>query len=520
MALTRGPSSKKPCPRDLTSSTELTIIAEDYVARTPEDVQKIIEKALQLRNTRGRKGESDNLLKKYSLRAIQSPLLGLTHSNPYRALATDILHVFEGGGVKHVLGWTVDRLSLKSADPATLQIIDDRFSLLVRWKKNRHHESITELTFADSKCWLSIFNRILPCIWDLKADDMENADEMHPVLLLIRNMSEARALLGVEVVTTEYLELASAKLLDLERSIPAAAEVLKQDCAFPKMHILLTHAIEDIKRKGPLKHMNTIIGEHGHTMFKQDFKQSDGQNVELQITELQENRAVIAHTRHTIESAASPDTQKKKETPSVLLSYTGPRLRSPGPKQLLLQIEENKGSRGFFTNLCQGLLEFFKINLNQPNLAHTNVEQLIQTYTAVNTRFQSFSTLTYEEENIRCAESFHNQERYDVVLVALPDKSYVYARMRLLFSCQVLGQDQQVACVTLLRTVIPPSEHFIGMRRVREDAAGSFIYLKWIVRSVYVQPTFDEEEHDFFVNDVMDSDMYLRHQSLQNEEFM
>lgn len=63
----------------------------------------------------------------------------------------------------------------------------------------------------------------------------------------------------------------------------AAAEILRKDFAFPKMHTLLVHAIEDIRRKGPLRDSNTILGEAGHPIFKKDFAHTDGRDTDPQV---------------------------------------------------------------------------------------------------------------------------------------------------------------------------------------------------------------------------------------------
>lgn len=55
---------------------------------------------------------------------------------------------------------------------------------------------------------------------------------------------------------------------------------------FPKMHTLLTHAVDDLVRKGPLKHSNTILGEARHPVFKRDFKRTDGRDAEHQVSTL------------------------------------------------------------------------------------------------------------------------------------------------------------------------------------------------------------------------------------------
>jgi hypothetical protein len=50
------------------------------------------------------------------------------------------------------------------------------------------------------------------------------------------------------------------------------------------MHMLLAHAFQHIRRKGPTKHYSTTIGEHGHVKFKADFQAlTNGREFEGQV---------------------------------------------------------------------------------------------------------------------------------------------------------------------------------------------------------------------------------------------
>ena len=90
---------------------------------------------------------------------------------------------------------------------------------------------------------------------------------------------------------------------------------------FPKMHILLVHSIEDLVRKGPLRHGNTILGERCHTKFKRDFKRTDGRHFEPQASSqflsltkdtdghskmlnLQTKRTIISRVKEEVEGSS------------------------------------------------------------------------------------------------------------------------------------------------------------------------------------------------------------------------
>ena len=80
------------------------------------------------------------------------------------------------------------------------------------------------------------------------------------------------------------------------------------------------------------------------------------------------------------------------------------------------------------------------------------------------------------------------------------------------------GQIWKCARVQKFQTTYLPHETFTGMRMVREENVATFIHVDWIVRSVFLCPTFGENG-EFFVNDLLDkdaeSDVYLRLKDIQ-----
>jgi hypothetical protein len=70
------------------------------------------------------------------------------------------------------------------------------------------------------------------------------------------------------------------------------------------------------------------------------------------------------------------------------------------------------------------------------------------------------------------------------------------------------GIEVALALVTPFRTISDGPSNVIGMRAVREGHESRFILLDWIVRAVYLQPTFDNEG-DWYVNDIIDVDSFL-----------
>lgn len=71
IALTRGPQSLYPCPRDLTPHNELRINGEEYERRNAMKTREIIDEAMVWYNAARSKMRAEELLKQYSLRAVK-----------------------------------------------------------------------------------------------------------------------------------------------------------------------------------------------------------------------------------------------------------------------------------------------------------------------------------------------------------------------------------------------------------------------------------------------------------------
>lgn len=122
--------------------------------------------------------------------------------------------------------------------------------------------------------------------------------------------------------------------------------------------------------------------------------------------------------------------------------------------------------------------------------------------------YRSLSTQMLTWEYARCADKFYNKRRYDCVLVNAPTEQF-FARIQGLYSCLAFNKTWLLACVTRLKRIDNQRSQVIGFPHVREERSGIWIDVSWITRFVYEQPTFDRDD-EFFINDVVDSDMFLR----------
>jgi hypothetical protein len=81
-------------------------------------------------------------------------------------------------------------------------------------------------------------------------------------------------------------------------------------------------------------------------------------------------------------------------------------------------------------------------------------------------------------------------------------------RLQRVFSVEAAGLTWGVALVTWFETV-SKVDRLTGQRRVCEQSKGSFILLESIVHAAHLIPASDKAGQ-FFLNDLIDCDMYLR----------
>ena len=105
----------------------------------------------------------------------------------------------------------------------------------------------------------------------------------------------------------------------------------------------------------------------------------------------------------------------------------------------------------------------------------------------------------------------------------------VFARIHSLFSCTESGTMWPMAIITRFPTISPPHLERIGMRKVEEswDEESEIICTDDIFRAGFISSTDDEthhpppvttriqdnlviQKHTYFVNDMIDNDLFLR----------
>ncbi|TDL21304.1 hypothetical protein BD410DRAFT_298266 [Rickenella mellea] len=519
-ANTRGVKALFPCPICLVPHDALNVISEGDYSRTQEQSIKIYKETEPMLRRHGTITTAENVLKRHGLRPVRNSFWSIHNSDIHKAIAYDIGHGIDGGIAKRLILGVFEYLSNKFKDRRNLSIIDDRFSLLKAWTRWVHLEKITEVSYVDQKTWLCIFMRILGVVWDLEQDGRRS---MKHILTCIRALACLRCILGIHFILNEHLNLAERFVKRFADSLPNAGRVLGHDLNIPKIHLLIDHAVDHIRRKGPLKDIGTMLGEHGHVEVHEDFEQVSGFESEKQVVKLRETRAMLQVIRERVDeysrneegesstpdNTLNPPRQNRRKTKALPLQ---PVLGSPQhkfPAWQLDQVDVTRSSQSeAFRNSCQQLLTYLKEKAASNVFPEIADNGNVQPYESLQLCYRSLSTQSHAWEYVHCSEQFYRRTRYDCVLVDCPSGQF-FARLQGLYTCTVFKKLWSVARVTKLKPVQNQRSNVIGFPHVREERSGVWIDISCITRFVYEQPTFERRD-EYFINDTMDSDMFLR----------
>lgn len=117
-------------------------------------------------------------------------------------------------------------------------------------------------------------------------------------------------------------------------------------------------------------------------------------------------------------------------------------------------------------------------------------------------------------DRIRCNPSFFGKKREDTVIIDGADGRYLFARLIAVFQLAMPQPTEPLALIQYFTPVLPttwkPATN-IGMQVMKEDTKTDFIFLASIIRGSHMIPTFNKKRpRDFFLNDLIDPDMFLR----------
>ncbi|KAH6906920.1 hypothetical protein BKA70DRAFT_1372268 [Coprinopsis sp. MPI-PUGE-AT-0042] len=532
MAGIRGINTSHPCPVCLVTKDDLNKYCDVWEPQDPREAQDLYE-VIEGTDKQDIINEIVEELKKMGFRAIEvftglihvamiaqsfTPLQNGFWSLPdfdlHLALCFDRLHNYPGGLAKsHILPLIFAYFDNKRKTTRELKDkLNKRAAAFPQWwGLTNFQELMKNKAFQDSNKWEDIARIFLFILHDVFPQDKT----FQQLLRCLRSFLNLNAYSSFETHTTSTLEAIKEELKRFVAETNAFWGLQvdpKKSWKAPKMHMQM-HMVRDILGKGATKHYTTKIFETMHQPLKLFYQwMTNFHNVAMQILDAD-------HRQYIIEYIDSQITLAKE----ILAE-----LEADGVEEALSDFEfDYEAELDSYAGICEGfslvesLKAFIETNRDEFEFDFTS-ELLIRSFRSIEVFYTSEETWESESHVLRCSPLFYTRPHYDCVMVQT--QPIMFARLLALFSLQA-GKDSPAVPVALVlpyTRTITRAEHLkdkrLGFYRVRPDQSPKpeIVFARSIIRGTVLVPT-DGPLGDHFVFDVLDSDMFLRAQTLLDQ---
>ncbi|KAJ7760761.1 hypothetical protein B0H14DRAFT_3595391, partial [Mycena olivaceomarginata] len=479
-----------PCPKCLVHKSDLHKITGQFKLRTTQTMKAVVIRARR----KGTKTAKEDILKSHGLHDVQHFLWDYRFSDPYAAYSYDLLHSDDlGKWGHHIWPLLLDMLEgLKQKGPFA-----ENMRRFPRWPNLKHFNQVTTVHFADGQSFYDILKSVLPCIVQLLPP---NDSLVH----CIRAYERCRIMAGMHCMPEQRLRRLDVFIQDYEYWASRVADDYGKDFDFFKQHAL-SHLVSDIRKKGTTNHGSTRPGEGFQQEARAAYARTNGKNAAHQMSRIDETQEAIARTRMAIDNHDKSQTEPEEvdETPVESLDGAHWTFGAPVPGRLVTSrtLEEDNSDTimvGFFSTVL-GLLF---INYRQ-----------IRSFKCVYISYQSMEDWCGARDILRCNPSFHQNVRYDCVLVNFTDPGLHFARLCHLLRCNLpSGQQIDIAIVRMFElSRWKPRTRWAGCQ-VRDEAQEySLLSMEHVIRGAFLAPAYGApNELTHFLVDTIDADMFLR----------
>ncbi|KAJ6550186.1 hypothetical protein B0H19DRAFT_1298710 [Mycena capillaripes] len=485
-----------PCPRCLVHHNDLNKICRTFPLRTTETMKQFYEDAIAAPT----KAESERILQSVGLHATENFFWSLPNSDPYSANSYDLLHSDEGGKWgKHL--WVLLLEVLKESGFKGRLTMN--MGKIPRWPNLKHFLNVTTEDYTDGQAFLDILKCILPCIVQILPSDSA-------LVHCIRFYQLYRFLIGLECITEDMIARLRKYMAKYEKYCKLVKDQYGKDFGYYKHHAC-THVIPDIQDKGPPAGYSTRPGEGFHQEVKEAFNQTNFKNTDPQVlARIDENKEAFARIRMAIDEcdalhSVAPEEDDIFDEDASDVQWT---LGSPLKWTTAEQLQQDLKDKNFAAKLCVFLNDFV---VDLPLQPHDVIE--IKPHRCIRLKYQSCVNWTEKTDILRCNPNFHNDRRYDHVLVNDKPEDLAVAHLVQLLRCRLPDRSfHDIAVVRMLKlSKWVPKTKWAGCRVYDEEKALGFVMAKYLIRGAHMIPVFEASKPSLtFLNDVIDGDMFLR----------
>ncbi|KAF6744235.1 hypothetical protein DFP72DRAFT_1095451 [Ephemerocybe angulata] len=536
MASVRGLGTPHPCPVCLVHEDDLNKFSRDWEYRDAVKTGALVTIALDESKTDEEIQSARDDLKEMDFRVIENTFSGVANSSPYEALSFDRLHNYPGGLAKtRIVSRILSKLGASKAVPAVelRKKINARAREFPRWRGLSHFDNISKKkSYQDSNKWEDMARVFFYILQDVFTAEDEEGCQLLACLHVFLNLN---TLSSFENHSETTIKLIETELEQFMTEIQKLCDIIGEEWLFPKMHLHM-HMTRDILAKGVTRNYTTKTFETLHRALKEFYLwMTNFRDVDEQILNADQRSQVLKYIKGLIEfyneiaelneTSEAEGTLNRKGEGGLKHAYGNVTLKAPqgSRSQALVRFKfDPENTLDIYARLFTGFnfesaIRSFWTSHAEEDLATLTTESKIRAFRSIETFFTSEETWDIESNILRCSPSFYRRPRYDAIMFN-DGGSIVVARLLSLFVVypnDEPGSDVPLALIIPYDTSVPASlkqkDRKIGLYRVRQvlQPQPEFIFARQIIRGTVLIPA-DENKQDFFIFDVLDSDMFLR----------
>ncbi|KII85171.1 hypothetical protein PLICRDRAFT_57110 [Plicaturopsis crispa FD-325 SS-3] len=515
LACCRAALANYPCPRCLVHRDDLDKITQTFPPRTIETMMRTYHDALGAST----QTEREEILRNQGLHATENFFWSFPNSCPYSGNSYETLHADDGGkGGKHLIPHVKDVLR----DRRLLGHLNQNMRQVPRWPGLKHINNLTTTEYADGQVHLDTLRCLLPCIVQLLPRNS-------PLVHCIRAYAQFRIMISLRCITEAQIERLRGYIADYEKWCKEVTKTTHKSFKFPKQHHT-PHVLEDLVEKGATYNYSARPGEGFHQESHDAYEQTNGKNVDPQVTRIEENKEVMAAIRMAVDASdkasgtrrAENTTDEPRDSPADDDGADDPggidrrqhwALGASDPFTDAQSLEISQRANSAFQKFDPKLRTFLQTNIPDDAVGTGPIK--IRPYKCLYLKYQSLEDWSEARDIMRCSSRFHQRERRDCVLVNTEGSDLTCARLCGLFACYLpSGRTCDVALVQYFKsTKWRPRTEWAGCRVYEEKAISrtEFVMLRFLVRGVHMIPAFDSLKPPIhYLNDTVDGDIFLR----------
>ncbi|KAJ7617483.1 hypothetical protein DFH06DRAFT_1062143 [Mycena polygramma] len=496
-----------PCPKCLVPHCDLHKITSDFKLRTSATMKAVVLKAFRKKT----KADKEHILKKHGLHGVVHFLWEFRFSDPYAAYSYDTLHSDDLGKWGHHL-WPLLLKELENLNQKGP--LAENMRRFPRWANLKHFNQVTTVHFTDGQSFYDILKCILPCIVQLFPSN-------NSLVHCIRAYQRYRIMVGMRCMPERRLQRLDEFIHAYERCCSRVTEDYGKDFDFFKQHAV-NHVVRDIRDKGTTDHGSTRPGEGFQQEAREAYKHSNGKEAAHQMVRFDETHEAMARIRMNVDNydLAQREYEEANQDEDLDESPVEPQdsahwaFGAPIPGRLVNSraVEETYKNSPAFKNFDLGLREFISDTFPEEYIKFEDTI-MIRSFKCVHISYQSLEDWRGARDILRCNPSFHQNVRYDCLLVNSTDPGLHFARLRALIRCHLpSGRQIDIALVRMFeKSHWKPRTQWAGCQVRDEVKQYSFLSMEHIIRGVLMAPVSaapDDPTH--ILVDTVDADIFLR----------